>query len=158
MSLLEFCESVEYSGLVIAMRGLWWFFPVVATIHLLGLAVIGGAVLLVDLRLLGFGVRSQPAAQLVRDAEPWLVGSLVVMLATGALLWMCFATKYYYLAFFWVKVAALVLVTAFTFTVRRRVAMADDTPVSPLSSKLVALVSLSLWTTVALGGRWIGFP
>lgn len=158
MSLLEFCESVEYSGLVIAMRGLWWFFPVIATIHLLGLAVIGGAVLLVDLRLLGFGVRSQPAAQLVRDAERWLVGSLFVMVATGTLLWMCFATKYYYLAFFWVKLAALIFVVGFTFSVRRRVAMADETSVNPLVRKLVAVASLSLWTTVALGGRWIGFP
>lgn len=158
MSLLEFCESVEYSGLVIAMRGLWWFFPAIATIHLLGLAVIGGAVLLVDLRLLGFGVRSQPAAQLVRDAERWLVGSLFVMVATGILLWMCFATKYYYLAFFWVKLAALIFVVGFTFSVRRRVAMADETSVNPLVRKLVAVASLSLWTTVALGGRWIGFP
>lgn len=158
MSLLEFCESVEYSGLVIAMRGLWWFFPVIATIHLLGLAVIGGAVLLVDLRLLGFGVRSQPAAQLVRDAERWLVGSLFVMVATGTLLWMCFATKYYYLAFFWVKLAALIFVVGFTFSVRRRVAMADETSMNPLVRKLVAVASLSLWTTVALGGRWIGFP
>jgi hypothetical protein len=158
MSLLQFCESVEYSRALIALRGLWWFFPVLATVHLLGLAVLGGAVLLVDLRLLGFGVRSQPAAQLVRDAEPWLVGSLVVLTATGALLWMCFATKYYYLAFFWVKLAALLLVIPFTFSVRRKVAMADDTSVNPLVSRIVALVSLSLWTTIALGGRWIGFP
>ena len=140
------------------MRGLWWFFPVVATIHLLGLPVIGGAVLLVDLRLLGFGVRSQPVAQLVRDAERWLVGSLLVSVSTGILLFMCFATKYYYLKFFWVKVAALMLVVVFTFSVRRRVAMADDVQVSPLVRRLVALVSLTLWTTVALGGRWIGFP
>jgi hypothetical protein len=158
MSLLQFCESVEYSGPVVAMRGLWWFFPVIAAIHLLGLAILGGAVLLVDLRLLGFGVRSQSAAQLVRDAEPWLVGSLLVMLATGALQWMCFATKYYYLAFFWVKVTALVLVIGFTFSVRRRVAMADETHARPLLNKLVAVVSITLWTTVALGGRWIGFP
>jgi hypothetical protein len=157
MSLLQFCESVEYSSLLIAMRGMWWFFPVVATIHLLGLAVVGGAVLLVDLRLLGFGVRSQPAAQLVRDAERWLVGSLAVMFSSGLLLWMCFATKYYYLAFFWVKLAALLLVIAFTFTVHRRVAM-DETGASPLVSRLVAVTSLSLWTIVALGGRWIGFP
>ena len=158
MSLLQFCESVEYSGLLIALRGLWWFFPVLATVHLLGLAVLGGAVLLVDLRLLGFGVRTQPSAQLVRDAEPWLVGSLVVMLASGSVLWMCFATKYYYLAFFWVKIAALLLVVPFTFSVRRRVAMAHDASARPLVSRAVALVSLSLWTIIALGGRWIGFP
>jgi hypothetical protein len=158
MSLLEFCESVEYSRLIVAMRGLWWFFPVVATIHLLGLAVTGGAVLLVDLRLLGFGIRRQPAAQLVRDADRWLKASLVVMVATGVVLWGCFATKYYYLAFFWVKMAALILVLAFTFSIRRRVALADEDQVSPRTSKLVALVSMALWTIVAFGGRWIGFP
>jgi hypothetical protein len=158
MSLLEFCRWVQFSGPLIGMRSLWWFFPVVATIHLLGLAVIGGAVLLVDLRLLGFGVRSQPLAHLVRDAERWLVGSLLVSVSTGILLFMCFATKYYYLTFFWVKLAALVLVVVFTFSVRRRVAMADETQVSPLVNRLVALVSLALWTTVAVGGRWIGFP
>ena len=97
-------------------------------------------------------------AQLVRDAERWLVGSLLVSVSTGILLFMCFATKYYYLKFFWVKLAALVLVVVFTFSVRRRVAMADETQASPLVNRLVALVSLTLWTTVALGGRWIGFP
>jgi hypothetical protein len=71
---------------------------------------------------------------------------------------MCFATKYYYLTFFWVKMAALFVVVVFTFSVRRRVVMAGDTRVSPVWGKFVALVSLSLWTIVAIGGRWIGFP
>jgi len=81
-----------------------------------------------------------------------------VSLPTGILLFMCFATKYYYLMFFWVKMTSLFLVLVFTFSVRRRVAMADETRMSPVWSKLVALISLSLWTTVAIGGRWIGFP
>jgi hypothetical protein len=54
--------------------------------------------------------------------------------------------------------AALVLVVVFTFSVRRRVTMADESRVSPAWGKLVAVVSLSLWTIVAIGGRWIGFP
>jgi hypothetical protein len=140
------------------MRGSPWLFPAIATVHLMGLAVIGGAVLLVDLRLLGLGLRSQPVAQLARDAERWLLGGLLVMVSTGILLFMCFATKYYYLTFFWVKMAALVLVVVFTFSVRRRVTMADESRVSPAWGKLVAVVSLSLWTIVAIGGRWIGFP
>ena len=114
--------------------------------------------MLVDLRLLGFGLRRQPVAQLARDAERWLLGSLLVMVSTGILLFMCFATKYYYLTFFWVKMAALGLVLVFTFSVRRRVAMADEMRMNPVWSKVVALVSLALWTTVAIGGRWIGFP
>ena len=158
MSLLEFCQWIQYSPPLIAMRSSPWLFPVIATIHLMGLAVIGGAVLVVDLRLLGFGLRRQPVAQLARDAERWLFGSLLVMVSTGILLFMCFATKYYYLTFFWVKMAALFVLLVFTFSIRRRVAMADETRMNPVWNKLVALVSLSLWTTVAVGGRWIGFP
>jgi hypothetical protein len=140
------------------MRSSPWLFPVIATIHLMGLAVIGGAVLLVDLRLLGLGLRRQPVRELAQDAERWLFRGVAVMVATGILLFMCFATKYYYLTFFWVKMAALFLVIVFTVSVRRRVAMADETGINPVWSKAVALVSLSLWTTVALGGRYIGFP
>ena len=158
MSVLELCRWVQYSAPLVAMRASPWLFPVIATIHLMGLALIGGAVLVVDLRLLGIGLRSQPVAGLARDADRWLVRGLLVMVSTGILLFMCFATKYYYLTFFWVKMAALLLVIVFTLSVRRRVAMAHETDVSPFRSKLVALVSLSLWTIVAVGGRYIGFP
>jgi hypothetical protein len=134
------------------------FFPIVATIHLMGLALIGGAVLVVDLRLLGFGVQSQPVAILAHDAERWLARGLAVMTITGILLFMCFATKYYYLTFFWVKMTALIAVIVFTRSVHRRVAMAEEGAVSPFTRRIVALVSLFLWTTVAVGGRYIGFP
>jgi hypothetical protein len=158
MSVLELCRWVQYSAPLVAMRSSPWLFPVIATIHLMGLALIGGAVLVVDLRLLGLGLRSQPVAGLARDAERWLFRGLLVMVSTGILLFMCFATKYYYLTFFWVKMAALLLVIVFTLSIRRGVAMANERDVSPLRCKVVALVSLSLWTTVAVGGRYIGFP
>jgi hypothetical protein len=158
MSVLEFCRWVQYSAPLVAMRGSPWLFPVIATIHLMGLALIGGSVLVVDLRLLGFGLQSQPVAALARDAERWLFRGLVVMVSTGILLFMCFATKYYFLTFFWVKMAALLLVIAFTQSVRRRVVMANDVDASPARCRIVALVSLFLWTTVAVGGRYIGFP
>src|SRR5712664_617089 len=107
MSVLEFCRWVQYSAPLVAMRSSPWLFPVIATIHLMGLALIGGAVLVVDLRLLGLGLRRQPVAQVARDAERWLLVSLLVLLPTGLLQFMCFAaTKYYYLTAFWVKMAA----------------------------------------------------
>jgi len=52
---------------------------------------------------------------------------------------------------------SLFLAIVFTFTVRRKVAMADEARVRPLWSKLVALVSVMLWSGVGIGGRWIGF-
>jgi len=157
--LLEFCQWIQFSPPLVAMRGLPWLFPVIASIHLMGLAVIGGAVLVADLRLLGFGLSRQPVALVVRDAERWLVAGLLVMAPTGILQFMCFATKYYFLKFFWVKMASLFLVLVFTFSIRRKVvARADEAGAHPGRSRLAALLSLLLWATVAIGGRWIGFP
>ena len=156
--LLEFCRWLQYSAPLHAMRDSPIFFPIIATIHLMGLAIIGGAVLVVDLRLLGFGLRHQPAAVIAQDAERWLLRGLAVMISTGILLFMCFATKYYYLTFFWVKMAALFVVIVFTWSVHRRVAMGQDVDTRPLRSRLVAMTSLLLWTIVAIGGRYIGFP
>lgn len=156
--MLGLFESLEYAPLLVEMRSSPWLFPAIASVHLLGLAMLGGAVLIVDLRLLGFGLTRQPVAVIGRAAEPWLRASVLVMLATGLFLFMCFATKYYYLAAFWVKVTCLLAALVFTFSIRRRVVMAEDTRYHPLKGKIVAVVSLMLWMTIALGGRLIGFP
>jgi hypothetical protein len=158
MSLLPFfqwCESAEF---IVAMRRSLWLFPVIESLHLIGLALIGGALLVVDLRLLGFGLRRQPVAILARDAEPWLIGSLLVMLPTGFLLFMSSAVKCYYLPVFWVKMATLLLALVFTFSIRRPVAMAVEAGVNPVWPKAVGAVSILLWSTVAIAGRFVGFP
>ena len=93
VSLLELFEWVQYSSLLVEMRSSPWLFPLIASMHLLGLALLGGAVLVVDLRLLGLGLSRQPVGKLARDAEPWLLTSLAVMLPTGALLFMCFCNE-----------------------------------------------------------------
>jgi uncharacterized membrane protein SirB2 len=157
MSLLPFFEWCEATAVGNAIRNSLWLFPVIESVHLFGLAVLGGAVLVVDLRLFGVGLRRQPVAQLARDLQPWLAGSIVVMLCTGIPLFLSESIKCYYSQAFWVKMTALPLAIAFAFTVRRKVAMANETRVRPLLNKLVALVSLTLWLTVGAGGRWIGF-
>lgn len=158
MSLLPFFEWCESTELMVAMRGSLWLFPVIESLHLVGLALIGGALLVVDLRLLGFGLRRQPVAVLARDAERWLIVSLFIMLPTGFLLFMASAVKCYYLPVFWVKMASLFLALVFTFSVRRRVVMAAETAMNPIAAKSVAVISLSLWSTVAIAGRFVGFP
>ena len=140
------------------MRSVKWFFPAVESVHLMGLALTGGAVLMLDLRLLGFGLRRQPVAQVAQDAQRWLLVSLLVMLPTGFLLFMASAVKCYYLPAFWVKMTSLFLALVFTFAVRRRVATAEETRIGPLWTKVVAVVSLSLWSAVAIAGRFVGFP
>jgi hypothetical protein len=157
MSLLPLFEWFENTAVGDAIRSSLWLFPVIESFHLLALALIGGAVLLVDLRLLGLGLRRQPVAQLARDAQPWLVGGLLVMVASGTLLFTSEAIKCYYNSAFWTKMTFLFPAIVFTFTVRRKVAAAPDARIRPVWNKLVALISVALWTFVGAAGRWIGF-
>ena len=97
--------------------------------HILGLAFIGGAILIVDLRLLGLGLRQQPVARIARDAYPWMTASLFVMLVTGTLLFLSEAMKCYNSFAFTVKMTSLVLAIVFAYTIRRRVTAADEAAV-----------------------------
>ena len=157
MSLLPLFQWCEASAVGNAIRTSPWAFAVIESVHLLGLADIGGAVLLVDLRLLGIGLRRQAVRDLARGAHPWLVASLVVMLATGAALFMSESIKCYYSTPFRVKMLSLALAILFTFTMRRKVAMAGPEAARPGRQRIVAVVSLALWFCVAASGRWIGF-
>jgi uncharacterized membrane protein SirB2 len=157
MSVLSFFTWCENSFLGEAIRESRWLFPAIESVHLLGLAVIGGAVLVVNLRLLGLGIKRQPPAQLWRDTRPWLLGSLTVMLISGVLLFTSEAIKLYYHEAFWVKMISLLLATVFTFTVLRKVALADPGRMRPWWGKTAALISILLWSAVGVGGRWIGF-
>ena len=155
--LLPFFQWVSTTTVGQAISMSPWAFAVIESVHLLALAVIGGAVLMLDLRLLGFGLRRQSVADVAREAQPWLVGSLIVMVVTGVLLFSSEPIKCYYSTPFWVKMTSLALAMLFTFTVRRSVVRRDETRVHPVVLKTVALVSLLLWFGVGAGGRWIGF-
>ncbi len=154
--LLPFFEWCEATRVGAAIRDSLWLFPVIEAFHLVAFAVIGGTILVVDLRLLGIGVRS-PVAPLARSVEPWLVGSLAVMIPSGILLFLSEAIKCYYSFPFWVKMWSLLLALAFTFTIRHRVVSADPAELRGHWRRTAAVVSILLWSGVAWGGRWIGF-
>lgn len=157
MSVLAFFEWCEATWLGVAVRSTEWLFPVIEATHLVAFAVIGGVVLLVDLRLFGLALREQRTCDLAREAQPWLVGSLVVMFVSGGLLFVSEAVKCYYSNPFWIKMSALALAIAFTFTVKQRVVRVDDLEIAPALRRCVAALSIVVWGTVAWGGRWIGF-
>jgi hypothetical protein len=139
------------------IRNSTWLFPVIEAVHLLGLGMTAGAVLLVDLRLLDTGLIKQRPAQLWAAVQPWLLASLTLMLMSGIPLFLSETLKCLYSFAFWIKMTSLLLVLLFTFTIRRRVIQGDLTTDRPLLSRATAVTSLVLWFGVAWGGRWIGF-
>jgi hypothetical protein len=154
--MLPLFEWFEATALGDTVRTSLWLFPVLEAIHLLGLCLLGGALLVVDLRMLGLGLTSQRIAALARDARPWLAAGIAVMILTGVPLFLSEAIKCYYNQSFWVKILTLPVALLFTFTVRQRMATDHELETS-MRSRLLALVSLGLWFTVAAAGRWIGF-
>jgi hypothetical protein len=153
----NYFHAIEFSAAGQALKNSTWAFAVIESVHLLALSVIGGAVLVVDLRMLGLGLRRQTVADLASDAQPILVWSLIVMLLTGVMLFMSEAVKCYYSTPFWVKMSSLALAILFTFTVRRKITRADEGRIGRLGYGAVAVLSLTLWFAVGAAGRWIGF-
>ena len=156
MSSLPFFEWCEATILGQTIRQSLWLFPVIEAIHLVAFAILGGTVLLVNLRLVGVAFRSQPVARLAQDARPWQNASLALALATGSLLFLSEPMKLYYSFPFWVKISCLVPAIGLSLVVRRKLTQ-DEGHAPRLGERLAALVSLALWAGVAWGGRWIGF-
>ncbi len=154
MSLLDVFESLEHTGIGLLIRESLWLFPAFEAVHLLGLSVLGGSLLMVDLRLFGVGIRSRTPEQLVRTARPWLVGSILILMGTGIPLFLSEAVKCYYSYSFWVKMSALGIGLLYTFLIKHPVIRRGA---GPGVQAVIGVLSLAIWLTVAGAGRWIGF-
>ncbi|MBI3208616.1 MAG: hypothetical protein HYZ37_06920 [Candidatus Solibacter usitatus] len=157
MDLQPLFQWFEGTSLGTVVRQSLWLFPVIECVHLLGLALLGGTVLVVDMRMLGLGLRSHPTAGLARKLHPWMVASLLTLIFTGIPMFLSEAIKCYFSPPFWYKMGLLILATTFALTVRRKVALAEPGRVAPALVRLTAVLSLALWFGVGFAGRWIAF-
>ena len=130
-----------------------WIYPLIQAIHLVFLALFAGAILIVDLRLLGVGMRSQPVSQVARDARPWLIGGFIGMVLTGVPQLMQNASREYFSEVFGYKMYLIAIGLIFIVTIRRK--MTQGTESTP-ASKVVALISLAIWAGVTINARLIG--
>jgi len=151
--LLPFFEWLNALPVSQAIGGSIWVYPFIQAIHLVFLALLAGAILIVDLRLLGVTMRSQPLAQVARDARVWFVVGLIGMICTGIPQLMQNASREYYSEYFWYKMYLIAFGVIFTFTVRRKVTQAAETTVT---GKIVGLVSIAVWGSVVVNARLIG--
>ncbi|MBM3785824.1 MAG: hypothetical protein FJW30_15785 [Acidobacteria bacterium] len=149
MDLLPYFEALEASGPGVVIKESLWLFPVIECVHLLALALLGGAVLITDLRLLNLGLKDQPPVDLERRLHPWLLLALASLVLTGVPMFLSEAVKCFYSPPFWYKMGLLAVAILFTLTLRRRLVAAGSRP--------GALLSIGLWFGVAFAGRWIAF-
>ena len=146
--------SVMDSSLGTSINLSLWLFALTEAAHLLALAVVGCAVLIVDLRILGWGLTRQPVAHVAREIRPWLLGSLGGMAITGFVMFSSLAaSKYYSHPAFWLKMSLLATALVVTFTVRQWIVSGDEARAARPLAKIVAAVSVLLWSSVAMMGR-----
>jgi hypothetical protein len=157
MSILHLFRWLGHTHLSVAMRNSKWGFAIVEMVHLLGLAALGGSILIVDLRLLGIGMRRQSVPGIAKELSPILFASLGTMLGSGLLLMTAFPTKYYFSPAFRLKMILLVLAVVFYFTLHLKVVRRSPEAAPSGWSRIAAVISLALWLGVGLAGRAIGF-
>jgi len=157
MRLLDAFRWLSHTSFSVYLRHSTWGFAVIETVHLLGLAAFGGSILIVDLRLLGVGLRRQPVERIAREMWPIALGSLALMVASGLLLVTTGPLKYYYSPSFRIKMLLFVVAAAFYFTLHRRALQRGEDAAITVWPRVAALISLALWLGVGLAGRAIGF-
>ena len=86
-----------------------WLFPALQSVHVAGLALLVGAIVLLDLRLLGYVLRQQTVPEVSAQLRPWIHRGLATMLVTGLILFSADTARYLRNPAFLFKMAILLL-------------------------------------------------
>lgn len=157
MDLLFLFEWLDASLLADMSKAYGGVFAVVQMFHLLALALLGGMVLVADLRLLGVLLTDLPSEVVVENTQRWFNRALLVMFLSGVFMSSAVALKLYYNTMFWAKMAAFLVGVVFVYAIRRPLLRFAHDTINPVALRLTAISSLMIWFTVAACGRWIGF-
>ena len=161
MSILETCQWLQDMPLATALRESQYMFPVIEGTHLLGMALMMGPVMMLDLRLAGVLWKSEPASKIRNLFLPITFVGFALLIVTGSLLFWSEAVRCYKSKFFLMKVGLLVLagLNALVFhrTVDRNIGAWDNDPTPPPRAKLAGVSSLVLWTLVITAGRYTAY-
>ncbi len=153
--MLPFFEYLQNTAFTNTVQASWWMGAMFNVLHLLTLVVFFGALMMVDLRLMGFGLRDQPLSRVASEARPWLFWGFMGLLATGIPQFVSLAIRNYYNFFFWVKMTALVVAVLYTFVLRPKVVAANEHELQG-TARLVGFGSFVLWSGIGIVSRMIG--
>lgn len=150
---------IEATWIGETIRNVSWIFPMLETLHFIGLCVLFGSLIIIDLRVLGVArfIPMRPALQFA----PVAIVAFAVNLLSGIGFICADPFKYAYNSVFIMKMFTIVLAGAnalyFRFFEHPKLQSLPDGQSGDFSTKVVALLSLLLWTTVIVLGRFIPY-
>lgn len=155
----EFFLSLEYLPLAQHIGATWWF-PLIESLHVVSITLMLGAILMVDLRVLGLAATRYSVRTLSRELVPWSAVALGLASVTGIAMFITRASAHAVNPAFQIKMLLMVLaginVAAFHLVVFRRNVDWNSQAVAPVAARLMAASSIALWIGVMLAGRWVG--
>jgi hypothetical protein len=151
---------LELSGLGEAMRRSAWMYPIVETLHIIGFVVLVGAVVMFDLRVLGFG-RGLAVTALARHLLRWSWAGLALVVPAGLMMFAAHATEFATNPAFQLKLALLATAAAnaafFHLGPYRTVRSWDGSAQVPATARAAAALSIAVWIAVITCGRLIAY-
>jgi hypothetical protein len=161
MDISEVLKSIEKAGIAESIRSSLLLFPILESIHVIGLALVFGTIAVLDLRMLGLASMRRPFKKVASDTLKWTWLAFAITFVTGGLMFTTNATGYFHNPVFQAKMALLLLAGInmgfFELTTGRAWRRWDSSPSTPTAAKAAAVVSLTLWIAIIFLGRWIGF-
>lgn len=153
-NLFLWIDALESS---IALRESDYGYAILLTIHVITIAMFAGLILMMDLRLLGWGNKSSPVSQVQGRLFPWQMFSMGASALTGLALVYAQPLRYYPKIFFWTKMVLMVFAginaMVFHFTTYQSVAQWDTDAVPPAGARRAGFIGLVLWAGIMVFGR-----
>jgi hypothetical protein len=159
MVLQSLCQWLYDIPAVAALRESDDVYPILETLHVLGICLMVGTVATVDLRLAGAILREQPITSISKALLPYTWAGFGLMLATGLPLFAAESVKLYGNPAFRMKLWLLLLAGCnallFHSTTYGGVSDWDRAYPTPSRVRIFACTSLLLWFAVVVSGRLI---
>ena len=151
-------QQLETSGLAIWVAESLYGYPIVLGLHAIGLAIVVGLLIFVDLRLLNFLGEIRLSSLLGPMKLAWV--GFTVNALSGFALFSAQATYIIYSTPFLIKIGLVLLGAIIAFYIQRQAKKSvDDWEASsvPSSIKAAAAISLLCWTGAIIAGRLIAY-
>jgi uncharacterized membrane protein len=153
-----FCNWLSNTPVSLAIQNAFWVIPTVQTVHILAIATVMASVVMVDVKLLGVGGRSQTLPDVTHRYLPWVWCAVVVLLCSGTILIIGEPGRELLSEVFWLKMSLLLCALALTGVIQYAVSRGTQFwERRRMIARAAALVSLVLWVGILAAGRWIAY-
>jgi len=157
MSLQHLWQLSYDSKTIDLIRNAKYAIPVIQSFHLFGITLLLGSTVILNLRLLGLGLREFSMSVLSAQLWRYAVAGMLITMVSGILVFVPDPARYAANTAFRVKMILLCVAILFQFAVFRKVVRSVAAERASSSNTIAACVSLCLWFFVGWAGRAIAF-